>query len=396
MRKELITHRVPKSPISEIFRTLRTNIQFMNQSKASNTLLITSTNAGEGKSWTTSNLSVAISQTGKRVIIIDGDMRKGRLHKLFGLFQKPGLSNYLSGVYDDDNGKILTGLEDYIQRTDIPNLDIMSSGNVPPNPSELLILPQMTELLNDLKQAYDYVIIDGTPCGLVTDSIILSRIVDSVIVVAACKETKKKDLQRVTENIKNVAVGEDETQYKLYTKDIFDSISAYLVSLFQTNNSNFDKHYKEMEIKVKNKKGISIYKCINESIEEFILFLFETNLNKLPIAQNIIICSKETSIEELRSFLYRAILCEYNTLFVLEILESFSNFQLNKMYGFIDTILSIKLEKYMKKNENNENKNINKEKSSIYLDSYIVFVYKKLEIYTFSRGLYRRKQHNKR
>jgi len=192
-------------------------------------------------------------------------------------------------------------------------------------------------------------------------------------------KTSVHDIIKKAENIKNVTLGEDETQYKLYTKEIFDSISAYLVSLFQTNNSDFDKHYKEMEIKVKNKKGISIYKCINESIEEFILFLFETNLNKLPIAQNIIICSKETSIEELQSFLYRAILCEYNTLFVLEILESFSNFQLNKMYGFIDTILSIKLEKYMKKNENNENKNINKEKSSIYLDSYIVFVYKNIE-----------------
>ena len=204
MNNELVITNDPRSPISEIFRTLRTNIQFMNQSKSSHALLITSTNASEGKSWVTSNLAVAISQTGKRVIIIDGDMRKGRLHNIFRIIQKPGLSNYLSGVYDNEMGTILTGLEDYIQHTQIPNLDIMASGNIPPNPSELLVLPQMGELITDLKANYDYIIIDGTPCSLVTDSLILARIVDSVIVVASCKETKKKDLQRVTENIKNV------------------------------------------------------------------------------------------------------------------------------------------------------------------------------------------------
>lgn len=204
MNNELVILNDPRSPISEIFRTLRTNIQFMNQSKAAHALLITSTNASEGKSWITANLAMAISQTGKKVVIIDGDMRKGRLHHIFGLHQKPGLSNYLSGVYDDDNGRILTGLEDYIQHTDIQNLDIMASGNIPPNPSELLILPQMSELITDLKQNYDYIIVDGTPCGLVTDSVILSRIVDSVVLIASCKETKKKDLERVTENIKNV------------------------------------------------------------------------------------------------------------------------------------------------------------------------------------------------
>lgn len=202
--KELVIFNDPRSPISEIFRTLRTNIQFMNQTRSSHALLITSTNASEGKSWITSNLALTIAQTGKKVIIIDGDMRKGRLHNIFNLQQKPGLSNYLSGVYDDENGKVLTGLDDYIQHTDISNLDIISSGNIPPNPSELLILPQMGELLLDLKQSYDYIIIDGTPCGLVTDSVILSRIVDSVIVIASCKETRKKDLQRVVENIKNV------------------------------------------------------------------------------------------------------------------------------------------------------------------------------------------------
>ena len=104
-------------------------------------------------------------------------------------------------------------------------------------------------------------------------------------------------------------------------------------------------------------------------------------LGKLPIAQNILICSNETSIEEMKSFFYRAILYKSNTLFAVEILESFTNFQHNKMYSYIDKIISIKLEKYKKENKNNKikDKNVNKSKSRDYLDSYIVFVYNKLD-----------------
>lgn len=202
MKGDLIVYREPRSPISEIFRTLRTNIQFMSKKHGSQTILITSTNASEGKSWISSNLAVTMAQTGRRVVVVDGDMRRGMVYSIFKVAPRPGLSNYLSGVNNDES--ILSDVEDYIQHTKIENLDVLSAGNVPPNPSELLILPQMVELLNDLKQIYDVVIIDGTPCQLVTDSLILARMVDSVIVVAACKETKRKDLERVIENLRNV------------------------------------------------------------------------------------------------------------------------------------------------------------------------------------------------
>ena len=188
------------------------------------------------------------------------------------------------------------------------------------------------------------------------------------------------DKIKEAENINNIPLGEDyEKQHSDYTKQIFESMSQYLISLFQTNKLDFDKLYDNMKIKedYKNIKGISIKKCENESIEKYILYLYEEYLEKLPIAQNILICSKETSTEELQSFLYRAILCEYNTLFVIEILQSFSNFQYNKMYGYIDNLLSIKLEKYKKDNE--DKKNVDKEKSRIYLDSNIVFVYNDID-----------------
>ena len=200
MRKELIAQKDPKSPVSEVFRTLRTNIQFMNAKGKLKTLLVTSTLPGEGKSWVASNLAVTFAQAGKNVILIDADMRKGRQYTIFGVSPIPGLSNYLSDTSGDENIDYI----DYIQETEVENLYIMPAGNVPPNPSELLTSMQMVNLLEELKKISDIVIIDGTPCELVTDSVVISRIVDSTIIVTASKQTKKENLKRVIANIKNV------------------------------------------------------------------------------------------------------------------------------------------------------------------------------------------------
>lgn len=204
MRKEVIVHQDPKSPISEIFRTLRTNIQFMNTKKNLKTILITSTLPGEGKSWVSANLAVGFAQTGKKVVLIDADMRKGRQYSIFGVSPRPGLSNYLSGIDVTDEGKPSEDLIDYIQETDVKNLYLMAAGNIPPNPSELLISPQMVDLLEQLKEICDIIIIDGTPSQLVADSLILTRLVDSTILVTASKQTKKDDLRRIITNIQNV------------------------------------------------------------------------------------------------------------------------------------------------------------------------------------------------
>ena len=200
MRKELIAQKDPKSPVSEVFRTLRTNIQFMNAKGKLKTLLVTSTLPGEGKSWVTSNLAVTFAQAGKRVILIDADMRKGRQYSIFGVSPIPGLSNYLSDSLDNDTVDLI----DYVQETEVKNLYIIPAGNIPPNPSELLTSMQMVNLLEELKKISDIVIIDGTPCELVTDSVIISRIVDSTIIVTASKQTKKDNLKRVITNIKSV------------------------------------------------------------------------------------------------------------------------------------------------------------------------------------------------
>lgn len=202
MRKELIAYTDPKSPVSEMFKTLRTNIQFMNSNKELKTLLVSSTLPGEGKSWTASNLAVTFAQAGKKVLLVDADMRKGRQFSIFGVAPTPGLSNYLSGVVDGNIQDL--ELQDVIQETKVENLFIMTAGNVPPNPSELLISEKMIEFNKDVRKLFDITIFDGTPSLLVTDAPILSRIVDTTILVTAHNETKIDNVEKVKRAIENV------------------------------------------------------------------------------------------------------------------------------------------------------------------------------------------------
>lgn len=203
MKKEIITFKDPKSPISEVFRILRTNIQFMNTSKELSTLLITSTMPGEGKSWMSANLAVTFAQAGKRVVLVDADMRKGRQFNLFGVKPTPGLSNYLSG-YTASGEVGETDVLKYIKETEVENLYLLPAGSIPPNPSELLINEKTINMMPRLKEYFDLIIFDGTPSAIVTDSVILSRFVDATIIVSAYKQTKIDVLKRVEKEIKNV------------------------------------------------------------------------------------------------------------------------------------------------------------------------------------------------
>lgn len=201
MKNELITFVSPKMQISEVFRTLRTNIQFMNVDEKLKSLLITSTVPGEGKSWVSANLAVTFAQAGKRVLIVDSDMRKGRQHSIFELSNEKGLSNYLIMTTKHNN---LDLIGEYIQSTIVDNLYVMTAGMVPPNPSELLTSQKMVDLISDLEKIFDIVIFDGTPSTIVTDAIILSKFVDTTLIVSAHKITKIDDLNQVKRNILNV------------------------------------------------------------------------------------------------------------------------------------------------------------------------------------------------
>lgn len=204
MRNELITFTDPKSPVSEMFRTLRTNLQFMGNSKKIQTILITSTLPGEGKSWTSANLAVTFAQAGKKVVLVDADLRKGRQFSVFNVVARPGLSNYLSGVVNEGEVYDVDDIRSFIRETDIEDLYVIPAGDVPPNPAELLVNSRMNQLLLDLKSQYDIIIFDAPPALLVTDAIILARMVDTCMIVVAHQETKMDNLNKVQKAIKNV------------------------------------------------------------------------------------------------------------------------------------------------------------------------------------------------
>ena len=185
---ELVLRDNPKSKVSEDFRTIRTSLYFSLNNKKSNTVLITSSTPNEGKSFIASNLAVAFAKTQKKVLLIDCDMRLGRQHEIFALSNKAGLSNLLA----ENEAK---AYEKYVQKTTVKNLNVITRGVVPPNPSELLDSSDMEELLNEAKEKYDYIILDGTPLDGLSDSLILAKKTDRTVVVCSANITTIEDLQ---------------------------------------------------------------------------------------------------------------------------------------------------------------------------------------------------------
>ena len=249
MKKELITKIDAKSPVSEVFRSLRTNIQYMSKASSCQTILVTSTTQGEGKSWIVSNLAVTFAQTGKNVIIIDADMRRPRQNNIFGIDMFPGLSNYLAGMSSRGTDKNIA-VKDCIQATEIDNLYVLPAGNIPPNPSELIESTKTKELLNELKKICDVVIFDGAPCLLVTDATIISRIVDSTILVASYKTTKideLKDAKRRIEAIGGHVAGVVLNRTKLTKKKYENSYYSSSIELTTMKSDASRRRFVEKE-----------------------------------------------------------------------------------------------------------------------------------------------------
>lgn len=187
--KDILVHSKPKDPIAEAYRSLRTRLFFSStEEHPLDSIMITSPGPQEGKSITLCNLGIAISQGKKRVLLVDADMRKPRLHNVFKRVNKVGLSSYLSGQCSFD---------DTIQKTDIENLYFVSGGIIPPNPSELLASHKTKEFIAKAKEAFDIVLLDTPPIGVVTDAAIASRAVDGTIMVVESGKTSKRALAHV-------------------------------------------------------------------------------------------------------------------------------------------------------------------------------------------------------
>lgn len=185
----------PKSYFAESIRTIRTNLQFFSVDKELKTIVVTSPTAGEGKSTVSANLAVALAQNNKKVILIDGDIRKSVVHTIFDVNNLKGLSNLLLDIDKYHN---------YISKTFVEGLDVITSGPVAPNPSELLHSNAMNTLIDDLSSEYDYVVIDSAPVGLVTDGAVLAAKADGTILVCAQNETDKRILERAKNHLDSV------------------------------------------------------------------------------------------------------------------------------------------------------------------------------------------------
>lgn len=194
MSLEVITHTDRKSPISEAYRTLRTNIQFANVAQQMQTIAITSSVMSEGKTTIVTNLAETFAQAGQRVLVIDADLRRPRVHKVFNLSNQKGLTNVLASQ---------VSLQDVLQTVG-SNIHVLTSGPLPPNPSELLGSNQMKKVVSLAKQQYDIVLFDTPPVNAVTDASALSTEMDGIILAIASGKTEIDGAKRAVKLLQAV------------------------------------------------------------------------------------------------------------------------------------------------------------------------------------------------
>lgn len=194
-RRNIITIDNPDSPISEAYRSIRTNILY-SRSQNNSSILITSPGSAEGKSTTVSNLAVLYAKTGKKTLLLDADLRKPVQHRIFNVNQEQGLVHYLLDMN--------INLNDLIQPTYIGNLSVLASGTIPPNPAELLGTEKMINLLAQLEEKWDVILIDTPPILVVTDASLLAKAVDNMILVIKSGVTHKEALVRSQKIIDNL------------------------------------------------------------------------------------------------------------------------------------------------------------------------------------------------
>jgi capsular exopolysaccharide synthesis family protein len=178
----------PKSAAAEAFRALRTNIQFASPDKPVHTILATSTSPNDGKSTTIANLAVTFAASGSPTILVDADLRRPHLHKLFGLSNETGLTTLVASMARSGESQ---NVELPLQETSVPNLRVLTSGPVPPNPAEILGSQRLADILGLLRDQAEYVLIDTPPVIAVTDAAVLAPRVDGVFLVVSAGKTRR-------------------------------------------------------------------------------------------------------------------------------------------------------------------------------------------------------------
>lgn len=197
MKDTLITLTDPRSPVAEAFRTLRTNLIFSGLEQPLQTLLVTSAAADEGKSTTLANLAVVMAQGGRNTILVDCDLRRPRLHEVFGVPLSPGFSEWIQG--ESDQMPSLTA-------TEIAGLHLLPAGSPAPNPADLLTSRRVEALIDRLKSQADMVLFDGPPVLAVSDAALLAAKLDGVLLVVSAGRTRRDHAQRAKELLEKIRV----------------------------------------------------------------------------------------------------------------------------------------------------------------------------------------------
>lgn len=197
---ELVVNYNPKSSFSESIKTVRTNLQFSLVNSNIKTILLTSPEPGDGKSFVSANLAIAFTQENKKVLLIDSDLRKGRQHRVFKIHndKTKGYSNLILSSKDEQT------INSFIIHTEVKNLDLLPCGAFPPNPSELLLSSNNRELMEKLRTMYDIIIIDCAPVLGLNDALVMTKLSDVNIVVVSKRKTKLDSLEQVKKNFEKV------------------------------------------------------------------------------------------------------------------------------------------------------------------------------------------------
>lgn len=210
---EIVTLKTPKSPAAEAYRTLRTNIQFLALHNKIQTIVITSSKYMEGKTTIASNLGVVMAQIGNKVLIVDCDQRKAKIHKVFGISNNKGLSDILINKLN---------VNDVLKKLFLENLYILTAGTISPNPSDLFTSSHMKNLMDELKSCFDYIILDTPPINKVTDTQLISQYSDGCILVVSSGETKIEEIvktKKLLENANNRILGVVLNKVEMSKKD---------------------------------------------------------------------------------------------------------------------------------------------------------------------------------
>ena len=192
---DLYAHFRPNSRVAEASRSVRTNLLFMRPDRPLRTLLITSANPREGKTSTSATLAITLAASTGKCILVDTDLRKPRLHKVFGVPATVGVTNYILSRDEVDN---------FVTHTEVPGLDILLCGPLPPNPSEILHTDRFKQLVAELQSKYETVIFDSPPVEIVSDALVIASLVDGVVIVAHCERSTRESVRSAVTSLRSV------------------------------------------------------------------------------------------------------------------------------------------------------------------------------------------------